>query len=61
MRRPKWNVIVEDSLIRISTQQFAVDWGIIEEIVRLGNYEVEEVIMHQALGIVICIRNIQGT
>ena len=60
-RRPAWAFIIEDSLIRIMTKQFIVDWDIIDEILEDKDYKMEEVVMHQALGIVICIRNIKGT
>lgn len=60
-RRPAWKFVIEDNLVRILTSQFAVEWPIIEEIVQSDKYRLEEVIMHQALGLVICIRYIGGT
>lgn len=55
-RRPTWQYLIEDTLIRVSTMYFAVNWQIIDEVLEAGDYEVEEVIMHSALGQVICIR-----
>lgn len=55
-RRPTWTFTIEDSLVRIATMYFAVNWEIIAEILEAGDYEVEEVIMHSALGQIICIR-----
>ena len=54
-RRPAWTFVIEDNLVRIQTGQFAVKWDIIEEIVANKDFRLEEVIMHQGLGIVICV------
>ena len=60
-RRPTWTYTIEDSLIRISTLFFTVDWEIIDEILEAGEYEVQDVMMHTALGQVISIRYKGGT
>lgn len=59
-RRPQWSFIIEDTLIRINTMQFVVDWEIISEILDSGDFKLEEVISHSQLGLVICIRNVAG-
>ena len=60
-RRPAWKFILEDSLVRIMTGQFVVDWVIVDEIRELHKeYQVVEVISHNTFGIVICIRYIGG-
>ncbi len=60
-RRPAWTFVIEDNLVRIQTNQFTVDWAIIEEITESSDYKIEEVTMHQALGVVISIRYLGGT
>ena len=60
-RRPQWKIGIEDTLLRLSTQQFAVEWDIVDEMINSGDFVMEEVIMHQALGIVLCIRYTGGT
>ena len=60
LRRPTWTFTIEDSLVRIAVGYFCVDWEIIDEILTLGNYNVEEVIMHSSLGQVVCIRYTGG-
>jgi hypothetical protein len=62
-RRPMWTFVIEDTLVRIATSYFAVDWDIINEVIALGDgklYRVEEVMAHSQLGQVICIRYIAG-
>lgn len=59
-RRPAWKFVVEDSMLRILTQQFIVDWAIIDEILHSGDYELFEVVSHNTLGIVICIKYTAG-
>ena len=54
-RRPTWTFIIEDDLLRINTMQFVVKWDIIDDILTNKDFKMEEVIMHQALGTVICI------
>jgi len=60
IRRPTWKALIEDNLIRILTNQFVISWPIIQEIINTGDYEVEEVITHRELGVVISIRYIGG-
>ena len=60
-RRPSWTYVIEDTLIRVSTQYFAVDWEIIDEILQNKDYKVEQVLMHSLLGQVICIRYVAGS
>lgn len=57
-RRPAWTFVIEDDLVRIQTSQFAVQWDIIYEILENKDFKLEEVIMHNAVGIVICVRYI---
>lgn len=59
-RRPNWQYIIEDTLIRLLTTQFTVDWTIIEEITNNKNLRVEEVTAHSVVGQVISIRYIGG-
>lgn len=60
-RRPAWKFILEDSLVRIMTGQFVVDWTIVDEIKeRHKEYQVVEVISHNTFGIVLSIRYIGG-
>jgi len=59
-RRPTWTYIIEDSLIRLYTQQFTVDWAIIDEITGNKNLQVVEVTSHSQAGQVISIRYIGG-
>lgn len=60
-RRPSWTFVIEDNIVRIQTQQFVVDWAIINEILENNCFEIKEVIMHQGLGIVITIAYNGGT
>lgn len=57
-RRPAWTFVIEDNLVRIQTSQFVVQWDIIYEILENKEFKLEEVIMHNAVGIVICVRYI---
>jgi len=60
-RRPGWQFVVEDSLLRILTMQFIVDWGIIDEITQMDNgYEIVECVSHQQFGIVVSVRYVGG-
>lgn len=60
-RRPAWKFVIEDTLVRILTQQFVVQWEIIDEIVNAGDYQIVECITHNQYGIVICIKYVGGT
>ena len=60
-RRPSWTFVIEDNNVRIQTNQFVVNWDIIEEILENKDYKCTEVIMHQALGQVVCIAYLGGT
>ncbi len=52
-RRPAWTFVIEDNLVRIQTGQFVVKWDIIDEILSKKDFKLDEVIMHQGLGLVI--------
>lgn len=58
-RRPAWQCIIEDEVLRILTHQFIVDWRIITEIIKIG-YTVDEVVSHGQFGVVITVRTMQG-
>lgn len=60
-RRPAWKFVIEDTLVRILTGQFVVQWEIIDEIVNAGDYQLVETISHNQLGLVICIKYVGGT
>lgn len=60
-RRPAWQFILEDNVIRILTHQFQVDWAIINEILDLDKTLIlVEVTAHQAAGLVLTIKSIEG-
>ena len=60
VRRPAWSFIIEDSLVRIMTKQFIVDWEIIDEIIDSGDFKIQDVVTHRELGVVISIRSLAG-
>ena len=53
IRRPSWQFMAEDDLLRILTNQFVVDWNIITQIITNNNIELREVLSHAVHGIVI--------
>lgn len=60
-RRPAWKFILEDSVVRIMTGQFLVDWTIVDEIrEKHKEYQLFEVVNHNSFGIVLSIRYIGG-
>lgn len=60
-RRPAWKFILEDSVVRIMSGQFIIDWAIMDEIMQKHKeYQVVEIISHNTFGIVISIRYIGG-
>lgn len=61
-RRPAWQFIIEDNVVRILTHQFQVNWSIITEIlVEDKNMQVVEVTHHSQLGSVITMQSNLGT
>jgi len=60
-RRPHWTFVIEDETLRINTMQFVLKWDIIDEILRDENFKCTEIIMHQAMGQVVCITYVGGT
>lgn len=59
-RRPAWTFVIEDNTVRIQTGQVVVKWDIIEEILGNKDLRIEEVMMQQALGVVITITYVAG-
>lgn len=55
-RRPIWKFQAEDSVLRIMTGQFLVDWAIVKEMDAFQEYDVFEVVAHNSLGVIICIK-----
>lgn len=60
-RRPNWTFVIEDNTLRIHTMQFVLQWDIIDEILQNEDYKCTEIIMHQAMGQVVCITYVGGT
>lgn len=60
-RRPAWTFTIEDNNLRINTMQFVLNWDIIDEILENKDFKCTEVIMHQAMGQVVCIAYVGGT
>lgn len=52
-RRPNWQFIGEDTLLRIICQQFVIDWKIIDQVRETFKVEVRDVISHSTTGLVI--------
>ena len=52
-KRPTWQFIVEDNLLRIMANQFIVDWEIMEVLQKTFNIKIREVISHAGAGLVI--------
>jgi len=52
-RRPTWQFIPEDNLLRVMCNQFVVDWRLIEELKKSFNLVVKDVISHATAGLVI--------
>jgi len=56
-RRPTWQFLLEDNIIRILTHQFQVDWSIITEMLDADkNLQLVEVTSHSTLGLVITLK-----
>lgn len=54
-RRPSWQFIPEDQLLRVMCNQFTIDWAIIEQLKDTYKVEVRDVISHAQAGIVLTI------
>jgi hypothetical protein len=52
-RRPQWQFLVEDSLLRVMCQQYIVDWTLISQISETFKVNVRDVTSHHTFGIVI--------
>ena len=56
-RRPAWQFLLEDNIIRILTHQFQVEWSIITELLDADkNLQVVEVTSHGTFGCVITLK-----
>ena len=59
-RRPNWTITIEDNNLRINTMQFVLNWDIIDEMLQNKDFRCTEIIMHQAMGQVVCITYVGG-
>lgn len=52
-KRPMWQFIVEDNLLRILCNQFIVDWAVLNTIEETFDIKIRDVISHAQFGLVI--------
>lgn len=61
-RRPTWQFVLEDNILRILTHQFQIQFGIITEMLESDkNLEVIEITSHGSFGVVVTLRCNLGT